>query len=663
MKYNSLFLLGLILLSACSLSSKTVVLENDRLKAEFDVKNGALVRFVNKETGWNIVNRPILGQSFELLLPLTDIDIRYNVIAGNEQKAPNIEQNANRLTFTWKNLRNDRMKTAVDVTFKGTVSLTETGLEYAGEVTNNSPYPVEYVSWPYLGEVTVPDKQQPFYCTTRTDTRELFPHFSGQHGYWGVDYFTMTPWLPYHTFVLANNKEQGLVVYGEEKYPDNLLINTFELIPGFDLRTTNPYTDEMDGQLVRIQFKSNRVIYNQPGEQTVLTPVYLSVYKGSWHKGTDIYKATKDMSTIGSPDWMGEPLVWQKIGIANGNDLSNYAREAVTAGVDVLQVRGWYRVNNGQLEEVPNMADAIDASRKQGLRIVLETNWTSVENAAFFNDLLADYVIKDPYGIPYDRTLLCPLPEIVQQKIADEWMKLKSLTLADGVINTDIKGRTQPYHCFVSGHGHKEGESVANGIMQLDEKMAALIKSHGQKVVMGFGFYDGQNTIYDGYQITTGAQHFPKQRYLNPAVPVVATVDVRNARNDMNQAVLNRFNFSYDLRFYNNHIKDYPHIISYGKSLKSFTERFRSYIWDAVATSPDDIEVEGDNLSYSVYVNKENGKKAIIVVNTSNDRSSQVKINPATERFYYASPEKSELQAYEGNVDLPPLSILIYIQQ
>lgn len=47
-----------------------LVLENEYIEAVFDTKNGALVRMTDKNSGWEIMRREILGQSFELLLPL-----------------------------------------------------------------------------------------------------------------------------------------------------------------------------------------------------------------------------------------------------------------------------------------------------------------------------------------------------------------------------------------------------------------------------------------------------------------------------------------------------------------------------------------------------------------------------------------------------------------
>ena len=87
-----------------------ISLENDRIAATFDAKSGALVGLVNKASGWKIMDRAVLGQSFELLLPLegkemTEQDYRFNVVKGIEQQAPVVERSGDRIVFTWSNLK------------------------------------------------------------------------------------------------------------------------------------------------------------------------------------------------------------------------------------------------------------------------------------------------------------------------------------------------------------------------------------------------------------------------------------------------------------------------------------------------------------------------------------------------------------------------------
>ena len=443
----------------------TISLENDRIAATFDAKSGALVGLVNKASGWKIMDRAVLGQSFELLLPLegkemTEQDYRFNVVKGIEQQAPFVERSGDRIVFTWSNLKSPRLAEPVDVTFRGEVQLTDTGLEYGGELINDSPYPVEYVSWPCIGEVSVPDKSQPLHHSTRSDQRELFPHHFNQHGYWGVDYPTSTYELPERSYLQVSNRDQGFMFYTRDAAPRYMVITSFELIPGFEIRSVNPYEDEIDGELVRIQFKSNQVVYNRPGERTTLDPVRLAPYAGPWTAGVDIYtkdRATDDPST--APAWLREPLTWWKVGIGSGDDLLRYARQAAGQGVGVLQVRGWYRgTDAGRIEQVAGLDEAIAACRELGVRVVLETNWYEVNtHMKAYAGKYEPFVMKDPFGWAYNRSLLCPLAPEFQQIVKREWLSLPALRAADGYLNNDPNHRDKTFFCFDEKHGHRAG--------------------------------------------------------------------------------------------------------------------------------------------------------------------------------------------------------------
>ena len=68
---------------------ETFVLENGNLRLEFDRANGALIRLsaYAASSVWKILNRPHLGLSFRLLIPLSE-EKRNNPVFGEKQPAP-----------------------------------------------------------------------------------------------------------------------------------------------------------------------------------------------------------------------------------------------------------------------------------------------------------------------------------------------------------------------------------------------------------------------------------------------------------------------------------------------------------------------------------------------------------------------------------------------
>lgn len=651
-------------------SSKTLTLENDHIRVVFDSKNGALLKMTDKNSGWEIMQREILAQSFELLLPfegvqMTDADHRYNVIKGLGQRDPVIEKKGNKITFTWNGMKSGNMDKPVDITFNGEVELTDKGLEFSGNIINRSEYPVEYISWPCIGEVTIPDKTQPLYHNTRNDTKELFPHFFNQHGYWGVDYPTSTYVLPEKSYVQVNDRERGFMIYNH-KAPKYMTIASFELIPGYEARGVNPYANEIDGEMVRIQFKANHILYNRPGDTSTLDPIRLITYKGDWTKGVDIYRNDRIKSSVVTkvaPKWLTSPLTWRKAGIGNGSDLIRYAEESAKLGVDVLLVDGWYRNTNGHITEVDGLEQAIAKCHELGLRIVLATDWTSVDrHATGYMEHFRKYVMVDPFDMPYNFTDLCPNTPEVQQWVKNEWLQLPALHIADGYMNNDHNHDNKTFMCFDTKHNHRFGEPTINGMMKIDADMAKAIASTSEKAAMGYGFIEAENDIYDGYQVNVNDEFYLRHRYLSPNEPIIVKTDVRNARKTMNKALLYRMNIAYDLNFFSNNLSDYPHIVEYGNAIKALRKRYPEYIWNTEFDGHNGAIVNGENIEYSVFENK-NGKRAIVVANMSNENTkATVSLNNSA-NLLYVSPEAIDIKPFNGTIEIAPLSVIIIMEK
>ena len=655
-----------------SREEKTLTLENQNVTVVFDAESGALIRMTDKNSGWEIMKREVLGQSFELLLPMegpqmTDADRRYNVVKGVEQANPVIERVGNKITFTWKGMRSEFMDQEADITFKGEVSLTDRGLEFSGDLTNHSEYPVEYVSWPCIGEITVPDKTQPLYHSTRSDQRDLFPHFFNQHGYWGVDYPTSTYVLPEKSFLQVNDRERGFMIYNREM-PKYMTITSFELIPGYEIRGVNPYEDEIDGEMVRIQFKANHIVYNRPGDASTIDPIQFITYKGDWTKGVDLYRndrvklANRQKKAV--PQWLAAPSTWRKVGIGSGTDLLHYVSESAQCGVDVLLVSGWYRDVDGHIAEVPGLEEAIAKCQKQGIRVVLETNWTSVDkHAQGYKENFRKYVMVDPFNMPYNYHNMCPNAPAIQQWVKKEWLKLPALYAADGYMNNDHNHNSKTFMCFDRSHNHRFGEPTIAGMMKIDTEMVEALAADGNKVALGQDFIEHQNDIYDGCQVNVDDNFYARHRYMDPSIPMVVRVEVRNARKGMNEALLNRMHIAYDLNYFNDNLADYPHIAKYGNQIKTLREHYSDYIWNATFDGHNGAVVNGDNLEYSVFI-AGNGKRAVVVVNKSTDRASKANVMlENNSSLIYATPELPESKVFNGTVELAPLSAVIIMEK
>lgn len=676
MKKTIFFLLPIIFwtasLSAAQKSGEDLVLENSRIKAVFNPEAGALVHLEDKNTGWVIMGQEDLAQSFELLLPMegaemTDEDKRYNVVKGVEQSDPVIEASADHITFTWSGLRTEFMKETADITFRGEVSLTDKGLEFTGHVENNSKYHIEYVSWPCLGEVSVPDKGQPLYHSTISDQRELFPHMFNQHGYWGVEYPTSTYTLPDKSFLQVNNSDRGFMVYNRT-FPKNLTITSFELIPGYEIRGVNPYQDEIDGVKVRIQFKVNNCVYAMPGEAADLDPVQFVTYAGPWEEGVKIYAADRqayDGKKADVADWMCRPMLWRKAGIGSGDDLVRYAEESRKAGVDVLLVGGAFRNSSGHVAEVPGLEDAIGKCHEMGLKVILETAWNQVDRRSpeYMQDFRG-YVMADQFiNLPYNYDWLCPSSPHVQSLVKQEWLSQPALAAADGYMDRDHNNTNHSLMCFDLDHGHRFGEPTVAGAVEMDCEMAGALASAPGKVAMGMGFSDYQNDYYDGYELNVSDGFFARHRVVSPEEPMVVKVDVNNARKMLNKSLLYRLIPAYDLNFYNDRLLDYKHIVEYGRDVRDFAAKYASRIWDASFSLHEGASVSGESLEWTVFKDRD-GKRSVVIVNNGTGHSSEASVEiPGAGALVFAAVEDSRERPFTGKVMIEPQSALVVMEK
>lgn len=672
----SVFALMAVLTMSAAPKAEDIVLENSHIKAVFDGKSGALVRLDDKNSGWNIMERRILGQSFEILLPMegkemTDEDKRFNVVKGIEQKDPVIERTSDGVIFTWSGLKTEFMKETADITFRGEVILTDKGLEFKGHVDNRSKHHIEYVSWPFIGEITVPDKSKPLYHCSGKDRRELFPHMFNQHGYWGVDYPTSTYILPEKSYLQVNGDDRGFMVYNN-KFPKYTTITSFELIPGYEIRGVNPYGDEMDGELVRLQFKVNNCVYTLPGESADIDPVSFVTYSGSWENGVDIYR--KDRKSYGSDaiaykekstaDWMKKPLTWKKAGIGNGADLIRHAEECAALGVDVLVVYGWTRNSSGHVAEVDGMEKAIERCHELGLKVVLETCWTRVDrHGEGYMDNLRGYVMSDPFDMPYRFDFMCPNAPYIQDLVKKEWLSLPALKAADGYMNNDHNHESKTFMCFDTDHGHRFGEPTITGMMDIDSYMAEAIASDPEKVALGMGFLEYENDIYDGAQVGVGERDYARARFTSPYEPMILKVRTRSARKDLNKSLLYSFIPAYELNFHGSFLADYPNIYKYGQKIEEIRNKYASYIWDAEFVYHEGASVSGNDIEWSVFRGKD-GKRAVVAVNNSTDNESEVSVKiDGNKGLVWASPEKVSLSTFNGTMKLAPQSAVVIMEK
>jgi hypothetical protein len=655
----------------------TFVLENKILRLEFSHETGALVGLTAPQTGWQILNRPQLGLSFRLLVPLRPIEDwhlpgpRNNNVYGEQQPLTSLDIAAGGrgATFVWDGVTSEHGG-RLDIKITLRVTLSERQAVFAVTVDNHSPYVVENVYCPYLGDVQHPPQEEWFktfiYQYASALEWSMWPTYTNTRGYFGVDHpIQFNGWVgsagaPQSPFFLMRGAQQGLYAGVAEPSPELVAWNT-ELRPGYgsSIDARVPEVATIGGVDVATRFAAVHVPYVQPGETRALTPVALEAYQGGWQHGVDIYKAWRStwMKTPVLPAWAREPHAWQQIHINSPEDelrirfkdLPKVGAECARHGVKAIQLVGWN--DGGQDQGNPShdpdprlgtfaeLKEAIAQIQAMGVKMILFSKFTWSDRATprFRNDLVR-LAIKDPYGdyqmlTGYQYQTATQLLDINTKRLvpmcflSEEYLRVceqefrKTLELgADGILFDECLHHTPTLLCFDGAHGHRYGAPVyANDrvLIQNFERISQPVNP--EFLYAGEACYDWELEAYHlSYHRSEDKQHLPLSRYLLPDVPLMTAVTGFDDRNMINQCLMYRYIISYEPYNFKGHLDDYPLTMAYGKLMDALRTELRNYFWDGEFRHEVGATVQRDGKPhhpYAVFVDRAAGKSALVICN------------------------------------------------
>ena len=697
-----------------------IQLENETLKAAFSPETGALLSLTSKQTGWDIHARRELGLSFKMHVPIPDR--RNNFVLGEQQKlvGSHVDPDNAKLVLTWDSPQSQHAG-ALDIGVKGTVSLTSNGLTFEATVDNRSPYVVESVSWPCLGDLSLSPGASRLtrinIFNGRTDVESLYPIFRNQQGYHGIDGAIQNVFTPRTPFVLVDSGTEGLYAGYHDTTAEHMVQFTWELKPGYDYVEARfgggqvgivPSRVEVAGQLVRTEFYATHFPFLRPGESGVLHPVVLQPYVGSWHNGADSYKSWRgqNLPSPRMPDWAKGVHSWQLIHINSPEDdlwcqyrdLVKYGEDCAKHGVAAIQLSGW--TVGGQDRGNPShdieprlgtweeLRDAIAAIHEMGVKVVLFNKYTWADQAEeWFRTELVRHAAKDPYG-DYNvlqgyryqtpthladintRRLIAMCPSFAEWRTIAEVEFGKGLALgAAGMLYDECQHHGAVRYCFDAGHGHHVPAHIFSGDGPLAEGFRRVAAERDPDYLFaGEACFDLQLRHYSVSYFRIGQEHIPLHRYVNPDAGMMIAVTGYNDRNTINQALLYRYIISYEPRNMKGRLDEFPDTLEYGKSVDALRERYSEYLWGAEFRGTVGAEVKAGGKpygSYSVFISHESGKKAVVVVNTEREKRIQVRaeIDDSSSQLLSATAVVPSAVETDGSADLEPLSAVVFMEQ
>lgn len=696
----------------------TLTLKNENLILEFDRSTGALVALTALRTGWKILDRPQLGLSFRLLLPLNE-ERRNNPVYGEKQLLTSLEAapDERSATFVWDGLVSEYGgKHDIKLTLK--VTLDETQAVFAVTVENHSGFVVENVYCPYLGDVAHPGDEEWFktfiYAYASANEWRLWPQYDNLRGYYGVDYptqfhpsapFTGAPMSP---FFLLRGEKQGLYA-GVAHFSSELVTWHTELRPGYgsSIDFRQPQDLNVSGKDAATRFAAVHVPYIQPGETRSLTPVALEPYQGGWQHGVDIYKRWRDAQfhLPKLPDWAAEPHAWQQIHINSPEDelrvrftdLPKIGEECAKHGVKAIQLVGWN--DGGQDQGNPShnpdprlgtwdeLKEAVAKIQFMGVKLILFSKFTWTDRGTeWFRKDLERMAIKDPYGDyymhpGYEYQTATQLLDINTKRLipmcflSEEYLELcnkefkKTVELgADGILFDECLHHGPALLCFDHEHGHRYGAPVyAN-----DRKLIWNFHSVSDPVRPGFLFageacYDWELEAYHlSYHRSENKQHIPLSRYMQPHAQLMTAVTGFNDRSMINQCLLYRYIISYEPYNFKGRLDNYPLTMAYGERMDALRCEQRDYFWNGEFRDTVGATVTSNGKAhhpYSVFINAKNSKSGLVICNYEEQAAVTVNASLVNGEALsrYRLVDDPEWKSFDGGVTIPPQSAVVII--
>ncbi|HBM81391.1 MAG TPA: hypothetical protein DD426_11260 [Clostridiaceae bacterium] len=694
------------------------ILKNDSLELEFNMDNGALIALKSVETGWKILNRPNLGLNFRLLVPLPGR--RNNPVYGEKQRitSAKVGKDGRNVSFFWDGVTSE-FGGKLDIKLHMMVRLTDRQAIFTLSIENNSPYTVENVYCPYLGDVRHPEDEQHFklFIYDYSSAREwpLWPEYQNFKGYHGVDYptqfgsilFSGAPMVPY---CLLRGDKQGLYAGICDASAELVVWNT-ELRPGYEssMDSRVPEGSRISGKDIATRFAAVHIPYILPGETRKLTSVALEAFTGGWQSGVDIYKNWRNgwMKTAKIPEWAKKPHSWQQIHINSPEDelrmtfkeLVKIGEDCAKHGVKAIQLVGWNKGGQDQgnpshdpdprLGSFQDLKDAIAKIQSMGVKVILFSKFTWADRATeWFRKDLKRLAIKDPYGDyymheGYQYQTATQLMDINTKRLipmcfySEEYMRIceeefkKIIELgADGILYDECQHHGPALLCFDKTHGHRYGAPVYAMDRELIKRFAKLIPEGKEFLFSGESCYDWEFEVYHlSYFRSQNKEHIPLMRYMLPDAPLMTAITGFNDRNMVDQCLMYRYIISYEPYNFKGRLDDFPLTVEYGKKMDCLRTELKEYFWEgefrdtcgASVTTMDGLPYK----PYAVYLNKANGSYGIVVSNydEKNSVTVQAELNDGTRLNSYRLVDDAVWKSAEDKITIPPSSAAVIINR
>ncbi len=330
------------------------------------------------------------------------------------------------------------------------------------------------------------------------------------------------------------------------------------------------------------------------------------------------------------------------------------------------------------------MKEAIRECEEMGVKIILFNKYTWADiSSDWYRNELKNYAVLDPYGDPYihhgyQYHTYTQLLNINTRRFAPmchlcaPWREIagkeftKSIDLgASGILYDENQHHGGAQMCFACDHGHTSPAYIFRGDDLLSKDFYDIYKDRKPDYVLfGEGNYDYQTQYYHGSYFRTGMYTIPMHRYVDPDMPILVAIPGHDARHELNMCLRNKYIISYEPRFFKGWPHEAPNVFAYGNKIDALRKKYADFLWTGEYKDIEGAEVTGEQLLYSVFERKSDRKRAVVVMNTSEEVISEVRVSlDGGGGLKYVTPYNTTLTDYEGSYILEPKSAVVFIEQ
>jgi hypothetical protein len=165
------------------------------------------------------------------------------------------------------------------------------------------------------------------------------------------------------------------------------------------------------------------------------------------------------------------------------------------------------------------------------------------------------------------------------------------------------------------------------------------------------------------------AAHTPAWKYVDPNAKIATCLIGWDDREMVNQCLAYGYIINYEPYNYKGRITDIPDTVAYGQEALKLRRKLWDYIWLGKFTDVVGAKVSvtngGTDYIYSVFENRKNGERAVVVANQSATEklSAQVTLESGSSDFRLFKVESDGEEDSYGEIIVKPRSLVVLVEK